>query len=123
MLHRLTHALDKTNGRLNEAKQDKFEKMMDTMMHHHLNDPHYYDELHDHLLSHHLSRAQNEEDFADHVAHNVLYNRLGTQIADEDQLNSYVANYASRDLATQARTSHLNQLARLGQTPQQQTSA
>lgn len=110
MLHRLDHMLDKTNGRLEEAKQRKFENMMNTMMHYHLNDPHYYDELHDHLLAHHLSRARDESDFADHVAHNILYNRLGTHLADEDQLNNYIATTAARDLATQSRTNHLNQL-------------
>jgi len=56
MLHRLDHMLDKTNGRLEQAKQEKFENMLNTMMHYHLNDPHYYDELHDHLLEHHLAR-------------------------------------------------------------------
>jgi len=110
MLHRLDHMLDKTNGRLERAKQEKFENMLNTMMHYHLNDPHYYDELHDHLLEHHLARATSESDFADHVAHNVLYNRLGTHIADEDQMNNYLARNAARDLAVQSRTEHLNQL-------------
>jgi len=110
MLHRLSHVMDKTNGRLEAAKQHKFNTMLDTMVHHHLNDPHYYDELHDHLLAHHLARAKNQNDFADHVAHNVLYHRLGTHIADEDQLNNYLATNAARDLAIQARTQNLNGL-------------
>ena len=110
MLHRLDHMLDKTNGRLEEAKQQKFENMLNTMMHYHLNDPHYYDELHDHLLEHHLARAADESDFADHVAHNVLYNRLGTHIADEDQMDNYLARSAARDLAIEARTNHLKAL-------------
>jgi len=111
MLHRLDHMLDRTNGRLEQAKQEKFENMLNTMMHYHLNDPHYYDELHDHLLEHHLARATSESDFADHVAHDVLYKRLGTHIADEDQMNNYLARNAARDLAVDYRTEHLNQLS------------
>jgi len=80
MLHRMAHAIDRLaiNSQNDFDRKVKYDTMMNTLMHDHLNDPRYHDPLHDHLLAHHLAGyPHSDAEFNEHLAQHMLYHDVG----------------------------------------------
>jgi len=80
MLHRVAHAIDRlaVNSQNDFDRKVKYDNMLNTLMHDHLNDPRYHDTLHDHLLAHHLGTyPHSDAEFNEHLAQHMLYSDVG----------------------------------------------